>query len=225
MLMNSRGIMIAPSVIAGDLTVAGNTAAGFDPSVIDLIHMDVMDGNFVPNITIGPDFIRDMKKHTDIPLDVHLMIEKPENSLQKYIDCKPEYIVIHYESTRFPARCLSLIRENGIKAGIALNPATPVESIYDLARFCDMVLIMSIDPGFSGQPFMKEAYSRIRKLKEYLISADFHDVKIQVDGGISEENIRDVVSAGAEVIVAGSSLFKKGDVCQNALRLKKTALG
>lgn len=222
--MNSRKVLISPSIIAGDLTVAGSLAAGFDPDVIDLIHMDVMDGCFVPNITIGPGFIRDLKKHTDIPLDVHLMIEKPENSLDKYIELKPEYIVIHYESTRFPARCLRLIKENGIKSGIALNPATPVEAIYDLIAYCDMILIMSIDPGFSGQPFMKEAFSRISKLKEYLVSSDYSDVKIQVDGGINDHNVRDVVLAGAEVIVAGSSLFNGGDINRNALKLKKIAL-
>jgi len=225
MSMNSKKIMISPSVIAGDLVMMGRDLAGFDPSIIDLLHVDVMDGNFVPNLTIGPGYIKDLKKHTDIPLDVHLMIEKPENSLEKYIELKPEYIVIHYESTRFPARSLKLIRESGIKSGIALNPATPVESVFDLIEYCDMILIMSVDPGFSGQSFMRGAVSRISKLKEYLISADYADVKIQVDGGIGEVNIREVVSAGAEVIVAGSALFNGGDINQSALKLKKAALG
>ncbi|PKL17757.1 MAG: ribulose-phosphate 3-epimerase [Spirochaetae bacterium HGW-Spirochaetae-5] len=223
--MNSKKIMISPSIIAGDLSTMGADVAGFDPGVIDLLHLDVMDGNFVPNLTFGPGFIRDLKKHTDIPLDVHLMIEKPENSLEKYIELKPEYIVIHYESTRFPARSLKLIRENGIKSGLALNPATPIEAVFDLSEYCDMILIMSVDPGFYGQSFMKNAVSRIARLKEYLISADCSDVKIQVDGGISEENIREVVFAGADVIVAGSSLFKGGDINQSALKLKKAALG
>lgn len=225
MLMNSKSIMISPSIIAGDLSTIGKDAAGFDPEVIDLLHMDVMDGNFVPNLTFGPGFIRDLKKHTDIPLDIHLMIEKPENSLEKYIELNPEYIIIHYESTRFPARSLKLIRENGIKSGIALNPATPVEAVYDLIEYSDLVLIMSVDPGFYGQTFMKGAISRISKVKEYLVSADYADVKIQVDGGINEINIRDVVSAGADIIVAGSSLFKGGDINQGALKLKKAALG
>ena len=217
--------MISPSVIAGDLVMMGRDLAGFDPSIIDLLHVDVMDGNFVPNLTIGPGYIKDLKKHTDIPLDVHLMIEKPENSLEKYIELKPEYIVIHYESTRFPARSLKLIRESGIKSGIALNPATPVEAVFDLIEYCDMILIMSVDPGFSGQSFMRGAVSRISKLKEYLISADYANVKIQVDGGIGEVNIREVVSAGADVIVAGSALFNGGDINQSALKLKKIALG
>lgn len=225
MSMNSKNIMISPSIIAGDLTTIGKDIAAFDPAAIDLIHLDVMDGNFVPNLTFGPGFIKDLKKHTQIPLDVHLMIEKPENSLEKYIEIKPEYIVIHYESTRFPARSLKLIRENGIKAGIALNPATPVETVFDLIEYCDMVLIMSVDPGFFGQSYMKGAVSRISRLKEYIVSSEYSDVKIQVDGGIGEANIRDVVSAGADVIVAGSALFKGGDINQSALKLKKAALG
>ena len=225
MSTNSRNILISPSIIAGDLSTIGRVVSDFDASVIDLLHMDVMDGNFVPNLTFGPGFIKDLKKHTDIPLDIHLMIEKPENSLEKYIELKPEYIVIHYESTRFPARSLKLIRENGIKSGIALNPATPVEAVFDIVEYCDMILVMSVDPGFYGQSFMKGTIARIQKLKEYLVSSDYHDVKIQVDGGISEENIREVVSAGADVIVAGSSLFKGGDINQSAVKLKKTALG
>lgn len=225
MSMNSKKIMISPSVIAGDLVMMGRDLAGFDPSIIDMLHVDVMDGNFVPNLTIGPGYIKDLKKHTDIPLDVHLMIEKPENSLEKYIELRPEYIVIHYESTRFPARSLKLIRESGIKSGIALNPATPVEAVFDLIEYCDMILIMSVDPGFSGQSFMRGALSRISKLKEYLISSDYANVKIQVDGGIGEVNIREVVSAGADVIVAGSALFNGGDINQSALKLKKAALG
>jgi ribulose-5-phosphate 3-epimerase (EC 5.1.3.1) len=165
--MNSKNIMISPSIIAGDLTTIGKDIAAFDPAAIDLIHLDVMDGNFVPNLTFGPGFIKDLKNNTQIPLDVHLMIEKPEDSLEKYIEIKPEYIVIHYESTRFPARSLKLIRENGIKAGIALNPATPVEAVFDLIEYCDMILIMSVDPGFSGPVlyegscFKNQAFKRV----------------------------------------------------------------
>jgi len=223
--MNSKNIIISPSIIAGDLSTIGRDVEGFDPSIIDLLHMDVMDGNFVPNLTFGPGFIKDLQKHTKIPLDIHLMIEKPENSLEKYIELKPEYIVIHYESTRFPARSLKLIRENGIKSGLALNPATPVEAVFDLVEYCDMILIMSVDPGFYGQTFMKGSVERVRRLKEYIVSSDYSNVKIQVDGGINGENIKEVVSAGAEVIVAGSSLFKGGDINKSAVKLKKEALG
>ncbi len=225
MSMISKTIIISPSIIAGDLSTLGTDVAGFDPAVIDMLHMDVMDGNFVPNLTFGPGYISNLKKHTDIPLDVHLMIEKPENSLEDYIKIQPEYIVIHYESTRFPARSLKLIRENNIKSGIALNPATPVENIFPIIDYCDMILIMSVDPGFYGQSFMESSILKIKKLKEFLISENYSNVKIQVDGGINEDNIKDIISAGADIIVAGSHLVKGGDINSRALNLKKIAAG
>ena len=225
MSMNSEKVMISPSIIAGDLSTMGRDVEGFDPEVVDLLHMDVMDGNFVPNLTFGPGFIGNLGKHTGIPLDVHLMIEKPENSIESYISLKPWSIVIHYESTRFPARCLSLIRGNGIKAGISLNPATPVESVYDLLPYCDMVLVMSVDPGFYGQPFMETALPRIGKLKRFIDANHQGKISIQVDGGINIENIGRVVAAGADIIVAGSSAFKGGDVNGNVMALKRAACG
>lgn len=223
MSINSRTILVSPSIIAGDLSTTGTDVVNFDPAVIDMLHMDVMDGNFVPNLTFGPSYISDLKKHTTIPLDVHLMIEKPENSLEEYIKIMPEYIVIHYESTKFPVRSLNIIKEHNIKSGIALNPATPVENIFDLVEYCDMILIMSVDPGFYGQSFMKSSITKIKKLKEFIISENHQNIKIQVDGGINEYNVKDVVSAGAEVIVAGNYLFKGGDINSKALKLKKIA--
>jgi len=223
--MNSKNVKISPSIIAGDLSTMGKDVEGFDPEAVDLLHMDVMDGNFVPNLTFGPGFIGNLGKHTKIPLDVHLMIEKPEYSLESYISLKPWCIVIHYESTRFPARCLSLIRENGIKAGISINPATPVESVFDLLPYCDIVLIMSVDPGFYGQSFMETALPRIEKLKRFIDSNNPGKISIQVDGGINMGNIGRVVAAGADIIVAGSSAFKNGDVNGNAVALKRAACG
>ena len=220
----SNKVIISPSIIAGDLSTIGVDAAAYNSDIIDMLHMDVMDGNFVPNLTFGPGYIESLKKHTKIPIDIHLMIEKPENSLKRYMELNPEYITIHYESTKFPARYLNLIRENGINSGLALNPATPIEAVFDLIEYCDMILIMSVDPGFYGQPFMRRSISRIIRLKEYLLLNNFHKVKIEVDGGINEMNIKDVVSAGADIIVAGNSLFKEGDIHQNALKLKKMGI-
>lgn len=225
MSTSSKRVLISPSIIAGDLTTIGSDAQGFDPEVVDLLHMDVMDGNFVPNLTFGPGFIGSLGKHTSIPLDVHLMIEKPELSLESYIDLKPWCITIHYESTRFPARCLSLIREKGIKAGITINPATPVEAVFDLLPYCDLVLIMSVDPGFYGQSFMETAIPRIERLRRH-IDADFGGkILIQVDGGVNTVNIGRIVAAGADILVAGSSAFKGGDVNSSVKALKKGACG
>ncbi len=218
-------VLISPSIIASDLSCMGNTVKSFDPAAVDLLHMDVMDGHFVPNLTFGPGYIRDLKNNTGIPLDVHLMIEKPENSVARYIELNPWCITIHYESTRFPVRVLAQIHEAGIKAGISLNPATPVEAVYDICSYADLVLVMSVDPGFYGQAFMPAALDRIRKLKNYLDgSKQAESVAIQVDGGISRTNIASAVQAGARIIVAGSAAFSGGDVNGNVRELKKIAL-
>jgi ribulose-phosphate 3-epimerase len=218
-------ILISPSVIATDLTNLGSEVKGFKPGVVDLLHLDVMDGNFVPNITFGPDYIRALKQHTEIPLDVHLMIERPGDSIKSYIDIKPWAVTIHHEATRFPARLLKMIRENKIIAGLAVNPATPVESIFDIMPYIDMVLIMSVDPGFYGQSFMEISISRIEKLSSFIRNCGLEDeILIQVDGGITRDNIKSVVEAGARVVVAGSSSFKGGDVNGNIRELKDRAM-
>ena len=222
MSTDAKNILISPSIIASDLTVIGDTVRSMDPGLVSLLHCDVMDGNFVPNLTFGPGFILDLKKHTDIPLDVHLMIEKPELSIGRYLKAKPWAVTIHYESTRFPARLLAEIRSAGVIAGIAINPATPVEAVYDLLPSADLVLVMSVDPGFYGQPFMEPAVGRIRRIAER-IRHENASVRIEVDGGIGTGNIAAVVKAGAGVIVAGNAAFKGGDINGNVRALLKNA--
>jgi len=221
--MSKNKLMISPSIIASDLSRIGQDVKKFDSSVIDLLHMDVMDGHFVPNLTFGPGFIKNLKGNTDIPLDVHLMIEKPENTIDEYIALKPWCITFHYESTNFPIRIMNVIREAGIVAGITINPATSVESVYDLLPYSDMILLMSVDPGFAGQSFMDFSVGRIEKLAEFLVKHDLDKTLIQVDGGINTDNISTVVDAGASVVVAGSSAFRGGDVNQRVAELKKSA--
>jgi ribulose-phosphate 3-epimerase len=201
----------------------GDSVKKIDPSIIDLLHIDVMDGRFVPNLTIGPGYIKNLKTHTEIPLDIHLMIEKPGDSIKEYIDLNPWAITFHYESTRFSPRLLKVIRDSSIKAGLAVVPSTPVESVFDILPYMDMVLVMSVDPGFYGQPFMENSLSRIRRLRDFT-KAEGLDVLIQVDGGINAENIAKVVSAGADVIVAGNSAFRGGDPNSSVKELKKLAL-
>ncbi|HOT46078.1 MAG TPA: ribulose-phosphate 3-epimerase [Spirochaetota bacterium] len=223
MSTKENNILISPSIIAADLTTIGEQARTFDAGIVSLLHLDVMDGNFVPNLTFGPGFIGSLKKHTAIPLDVHLMIEKPERSIGEYLEIKPWVVTIHYESTRFPARILQQIRKAGVGAGIAINPATPVESIFDLLPYADMALVMSVDPGFYGQAFMEPAIGRIRKLAAHIRSVPGLSVRIQVDGGIGPDNIARVVEAGADIIVAGNAAFKGGDVNKNVRELRARA--
>ncbi|MCX8123595.1 MAG: ribulose-phosphate 3-epimerase [Spirochaetes bacterium] len=215
-------VLLSPSIIATDLTTLGSVVSSFDSTCIHFLHIDVMDGNFVPNLTIGPGYIQNLKQHTDIPLDVHLMIQKPELSLQQYIECKPYFLTIHYESTQQPVRLLHTIRNASIKAGISINPSTPVESLYDILEYTDMVLIMSVEPGFYGQKFIASSLKRIEKLFAFITTNNLN-VSIEVDGGINEDTIADVVKAGAQIIVAGSAVFTNDDFNARAKKLLELA--
>lgn len=216
-------IIISPSLIASDLSMMGKTVTEMDPSIIDMLHLDIMDGNFVPNLTFGPGYIKSLQAHTSIPFDAHLMIEQPEKSIDTYLSLNLWGITIHYESTRFPARLLSVIRESKQIAGLSINPATPVEAVFDLLPYADMLLIMSVDPGFYGQPFMPQSLKRIEKLAAFAKTEGYDKLRIQADGGINRGNISQVAQAGADIVVAGGAAFEKGRTINENVTLLKEA--
>lgn len=211
---------VSPSLLAGPLADMKQTLAQFSPAAVDLLHMDVMDGNFVPALTFGEAYCHEIAGYSDIPLDVHLMVENPSLEAVKYFDLQPHNITFHYEAERFPARLAGLIREQGIKAGIALNPATPVAVIAEIADQIDMVLLMTVEPGFYGQKFIPRSLERLEELNCIRENSSF---EIQVDGGINDSNIADLAGRGADIAVAGSYIFKGDDMNARAETLKKGA--
>jgi ribulose-phosphate 3-epimerase len=192
----------------------------------DLLHVDVMDGHFVPNLTIGPPVIESIRKRTRLPLDVHLMIEEPERWVETYVKAGADYLTVHVEACPHLERALSLIREVGAKSGVALNPSTPPEALQYVLDDLDLVLVMSVNPGFGGQSFIPTAYEKIRRLRVLLGS---RDILVSVDGGVKAENAGPLARAGATVLVAGSAIFGAPDpgvalaALRSALEVAKSA--
>lgn len=187
-----------------------------------MLHVDVMDGHFVPNITIGPPVVASLRKVVDVPLDVHLMIENPDFYIPAFVDAGADWISVHQEACRHLHRTLELIRSRGARAGAVINPATPVQTLGEVLEMVDFVLVMSVNPGFGGQKFIPGSLEKIRKLAT-MRNARNASFRIEVDGGIALDTIGDVVRAGAEVLVAGSAVFGKGEPAENVRRLLKSA--
>ncbi|MBE7438503.1 MAG: ribulose-phosphate 3-epimerase [Spirochaetales bacterium] len=206
---------VSPSILAGSLCRMHSTVAAMDPSVIDLLHMDVMDGHFVPQLSYGEAYVAEIKSATDIPLDVHLMVSAPEKEVPKYFGLKPYNITFHIEATAFAVRLLCSIREQGIRSGIALNPGTPIAQLKPLIPYTDLFLLMSIEPGYYGQSFLPASFDRIRELRDMAPEAE-----IEVDGGINAEIGAQLAALGVDILVAGSYIFKGGDVNGRARTLK-----
>lgn len=209
---------ISASILAAQLSNLTAIIPKLKPKAIDFIHMDVMDGNFVPQISFGEALTEEVSKLTKIPLDVHLMVNNPERHVPNYYQLKPEYITFHRETTDFPIRLAEDIRKNGIKAGIALNPGTPVKMIQDCLPYIDLILIMTVEPGFYGQSFVKSGLEKINRAKELIGS---YPIELEVDGGVNTGNIERLSDIGVNICVAGSALFKNNKPNENALSLKK----
>jgi len=214
-------LRLAPSILAADFAALGACIAAAERGGADLIHVDVMDGHFVPNLTVGPPVVRSLKRVTHVPLDVHLMIEDPDRFIPAFAEAGAALISVHVEVLPHLNRTISFIKECGLKAGVALNPSTPIGTLEEVAADVDYVLVMTVNPGFGGQTYITRSTSKVRAMRELLDRAG-NSAPIEVDGGIDEQTIGEVVAAGADWIVAGSSVFHSPDP-EAALRALRAA--
>ena len=217
-----REIKIAPSLLSADFARLGDDVKKCEEGGADMLHVDVMDGHFVPNITIGPLIVKAIKPLTGIPISCHLMISEPDKYIEQFAEAGAELISVHVEGSIHLHRTLSLIKGFNLKAGIALNPATSLDIAFDAAEYCDYILLMSVNPGFGGQNFIPSFLKRAERLRTFLDSNKLEQVEIEVDGGVKIENVHEIVHAGANILVCGSGLFK-GDLIQNIKALRKNA--
>jgi ribulose-phosphate 3-epimerase len=199
-------INIAPSILSADFAHLAREIEKVESAGADVLHLDIMDGHFVPNLTVGPPVVASIRKITRMPLDAHLMIENPERYLDEFLRAGVNWISVHVEADIHLDRTLNYIRENGVKAGVAINPATPLNTLEEILPLADYVLIMTVNPGFGGQRFISSTLKKIRKLREY-IDVNRYNTRIEVDGGIGPGNLQDVLTAGAEIVVIGSAIF------------------
>jgi ribulose-phosphate 3-epimerase len=213
---------IAPSILSADFTRLGEEVKAAEKAGADWIHVDVMDGRFVPNITIGPMIVKAVKEVTSLPLDVHLMIREPERYVEEFAAAGADYIAVHAEAGVHLNRTIQQIRDTGTKAGVALNPSTPLESIAWVLEYLDLAVIMSVNPGFGGQKFIPNSLERIRTLKSMITERGLSTL-IEVDGGINAGTMAAVSAAGADVMVAGSAVFHSDDYKATIDELKRLA--
>ena len=215
-----KTIKIAPSILSADFSKMGEEVVALEKAGADLIHCDVMDGVFVNNITFGMKMVEDIRSKTSLPLDCHLMIVQPEKYVERFAKAGADIITVHYEACKDNLEnVLKLIKSTGVKCGAVINPDTPVDKIKNVIPLCDMVLVMSVFPGFGGQKFIVESLEKVRQVKA-IADACGKEIDIQIDGGVTEENAAEIKAAGANVLVAGSTVFKSQNMAQTIANLK-----
>jgi ribulose-phosphate 3-epimerase len=215
--------LIAPSILSADFSKLGEEIKAVESGGADIIHLDIMDGRYVPNITIGIPVIESIRNITDLPFDAHLMIVEPEKYVPDFIKAGCDMISFHMDACTHSHRLVDYIKSQGIKAGVVLNPATPVNTLEEIIHFVDYVLIMSVNPGFGGQKFIPQTLEKVKKLRILMEETGRTDILIEIDGGIKESNIAEVSAAGVNIFVAGSSVFKAEDPAQAVRKLKEKA--
>jgi ribulose-phosphate 3-epimerase len=218
----SSKIELAPSILSADFTRLGEQLAQVEGAGADIIHVDVMDGHLVPNLTLGPFVVEWVRKATRLPIDTHLMIENPDQYIEDFARAGANMISVHPEATYHLHRTLHLIRQAGCQPGVVLNPATPLVSIEEVLGEVDYVLVMSVNPGFGGQEFIPSVLDKVRRLRGLLLERRL-PVRIEIDGGIGSRNAAEVVRAGAEILVAGSAIFGQGDPAAATRELRAVA--
>ena len=212
---------IAPSLLSADFSNIEKDIKMVEKGGADVLHLDIMDGHFVPNITFGPFVIKAIKRVATIPLDVHLMIENPGDYIAAFCDAGADYLTVHVEATPHLHRVLQQIRAKGVKAGVSLNPHTPLSTIEEVLGDLDMILIMAVNPGFGGQSFIPNTLDKLKRLQKMLKKHNAEHVEVEVDGGIKLENIREVSEAGCDIFVSGSGIFKADNPIEMIRKMKK----
>jgi len=215
-------IELAPSILSADFSRLGEQVRAAGEGGASVIHVDIMDGHFVPNLTIGPPVVKSLRKATELPLDCHLMIENPDEYIPAFADAGVDWISVHQEACRNLNRTLHLIKSHDCLAGVVINPATPVETLSEVLDIVDYILVMSVNPGFGAQKFIPSTLHKMRRLADMRGERGLH-YRIEVDGGVGLETVADVVRAGAEILVAGNAVFGNGDPKKNAQMLLKMA--
>jgi ribulose-phosphate 3-epimerase len=222
----SRPVKLAPSILSADFARLADAVAEAEAGGADWIHVDVMDGHFVPNLTIGPPVVAALRKVTRLPLDVHLMIESPERLIDAFAGAGANLVTVHQEACIHLHRTVERIRELGVRAGVSINPATSVATLHEILPYVDLVLIMSVNPGFGGQRFIPRSLWKIARVRRALDERDLASVELEVDGGIAPDTAGDVVAAGATVLAAGAAVFNaEGSVAANLAALRRAVGG